>query len=464
MTGLDARFLYSETPAAHMHTMKVVVLDLAGRPEPLTPENFTEALRGRLDRLPLLRYRAVPVPWSLGHPMWIEDPDLDLARHLQWRHLPVPGSHRELAAVVAESAAQPLPRDRPLWDLTVVEGLEGGQVAFIMKLHHALADGGAAVALIENVFAPDDTEALVERPRGDAPPTRGELMRFSMGQYGRRLLNVPRLIRDSIRGLRAAVRTRRQAGVRLPMAFSAPRTSLNRALEPDRTFAMVDLDMADLMTVKRDRQVSLNDVFLAVCGGGLRRYLETCNDLPTRDLVAGVPVATRGAERHYRGNHVDNLMLPLGTNLADPLERLARIHEASTSARRVREALGFDLFEYRADLTPPRIYRLAIRLWARSRLANHLRPPINLVASNVRGPKPMPELEGGLLTSVYSVGPILEGIGLNVTAWSHRDTLHLSVLGSTSTLPDPWALTDALTDAAAELIAANATASSTKER
>lgn len=102
-----------------------------------------------------------------------------------------------------------------------MEGLEGGQVAFIMKLHHALADGGAAVALIENVFAPDDTEALVERPRGDAPPTRGELMRFSMGQYGRRLLNVPRLIRDSIRGLRAAVRTRRQAGVRLPMAFSA---------------------------------------------------------------------------------------------------------------------------------------------------------------------------------------------------------------------------------------------------
>lgn len=454
LTGLDARFLYSETPTAHMHTLKVAVLDLSGRATPLTADEFVERMGARLDRLPVLRRRAVAVPFGLGHPVWVEDPDFDLARHLHWRAAPRPGTATELAAVVAEIAATQLPRDRPLWDLTVVDGLESGQVAFVIKLHHSLADGGAAVALLENAFIVDDADAFVEVAHPEPLPSRRALARQAVMNGTRRAFDLPRFIRRTVGGLFAARRTNRHATVDLPLPFSSPRTSLNASLGPERTFAMTTLPLAELLEAKRAASASLNDVFLAVCGGALRRYLSRRGEQPTTGLVAGVPLATHGGQRHYSGNHVDNLMLPVGTDIADPVARIRVIHDAARAAREVRDALGTDLFEYRASLTPPLLYPLGIRLWARTRLADHVRPPINFIASNVRGPNELPEIDGGVVTALYSVGPILEGIGLNITAWSHGDYLHVSVLGCPRTLPDPWELIGDLAWSASELTAA----------
>lgn len=454
LTGLDARFLYSETPTAHMHTLKIAVFDLSGRTSPLTADRFVTLLAARLDRLPLLRRRAIPVPYGLGHPVWVEDPDFDLARHLHWRVAPPPGGDRELAAVVADIAATQLPRDRPLWDLTVVDGLACDRAAFVVKLHHSLADGGAAVALFENVLISDDEGAFVERSNPEPLPSRRALLRQASASGSRRVLGLPRLARRSVSGLLAARRAKLQSDVHLPVAFSAPRTSLNASLGADRTFAMTGLVLEDLLVVKREASATLNDVFLAMCGGALHRYLLRRGELPTTGLVAGVPIATHAGERHYRGNHVDNLMLPIGTDVADPVARIRLVHDAAASARRVRQALGPELFESRAELTPPLLYPLSIRLWTRTRLANRTRPPINLIASNVRGPSTVPEIEGGVATALYSVGPILEGIGLNITAWSFRDRLEVSVLGCRATLPDPWELVADLTASADELVAA----------
>jgi WS/DGAT/MGAT family acyltransferase len=216
---------------------------------------------------------------------------------------------------------------------------------------------------------------------------------------------------------------------------------------------MTTMPLADLLAAKRAASVTLNDVFLAVCGGALRRYLARRGELPIGGLIAGVPLATHGGQRRYSGNHVDNLMLPVGSHVADPSARVRLIHEASVAARNVREALGPNLFEYRAGLTPPLLYPLGLRLWARTRLADRIRPPINLIVSNVRGPGALPEIEGGAVTALYSIGPILEGIGLNITAWSHRDLLYVSVLGCPASLPDPWELIEALTTSAAEVTA-----------
>ena len=171
-------------------------------------------------------------------------------------------------------------------------------------------------------------------------------------------------------------------------------------------------------------------------------------------MVAGVPMATGAEAVHYSGNHLDNLALPLGVDLVDPVERVRRIHAATMAARRVREALGPELFEGRAALTPPMLYPVGIQLWARTHLADHTRPPINLIASNVRGPADLPAMDGARVTALYSMGPILEGIGLNVTAWSFRDELDVSVMGTPGTLPDPWDLVDDLHASAAEVGAA----------
>ena len=148
LTGLDARFLYSETPTAHMHTIKVTVIDVSARTTQLTPERMIEHLAESLERMPILRRRVVPLPFGLGNPGLIDDAHVDVSQHLRHVRAESPGGIRELAEVIAEVTARPLPRDRPLWELTVVDGLEGGQIGFVMKVHHALADGLASVSLL----------------------------------------------------------------------------------------------------------------------------------------------------------------------------------------------------------------------------------------------------------------------------------------------------------------------------
>ena len=457
MTGLDARFLYSETPTAPMHTLKVAVVDVSRRRTPLTEATVAELFGERLDRAPLLRRRAVPIPLHLGHPVWIDDPDFDLRRHLHWRTAAAPGSDRELAAVIAEVASGGLRRDRPLWDLTVVDGLAGDHVAFVVRLHHCLADGGAAVMLLENLFATDE-EAHREPARPEPPPPAIDLVGHALAVAPRRAAALPGLARRTLRGLVAARGVRRLAPTTLPKPFAAPRTPLNVSLDRTRTFAMASLPLPALLEARRAASATLNDVFLAACGGALRRYLARRHQLPASSLVAGVPIATHPGEVRYGGNHVDNLMLPIGTDVADPVERVAAVHRASVAARGVREALGTELFEDRAGQTPPLLFPATQWLWTRTGLADRTRPPINLVASNVRGPDALPAVDGGVVTNLYSVGPILEGIGCNITAWSHRDRLEVSVLGCSKSLPDPWELVEDLLASTDELIHALAPA------
>ena len=444
MTGLDARFLYSETPTVHMHTLKIVVIDARRRPAPLTPDLFRDLLEERLDRMPVLRRRPVAVPLRLGRPVWIDDPDFDLARHVTWCRAPEPGGKRELADIAARVAAVPLDRDRPLWDMTVVDGLEGGRVAVVVKLHHALADGGSAVAMLQNAFVTDPARAVEDPFRPEPEPTDGVLLRRAMRARGRRLRELPDLGRQTLAGLRAARSAALEVGGTPAAPFSGPRTSLNVSLSAERTFAMTELAIAELLAIKTAVGATLNGVFLALCAGALRRYLGKRGEPTERSLVAGVPVGIRQGTDHLSGNHVDSMYVPLPVDLADPAERLRAVHDAAVRARRIREAMGHGLLERRAAMTPVNLYSPVIRLWGRTGLSNRLRPPINLVASNVPGPREPLEAGGGVIGALYSVGPILEGIGLNVTAWSYVDQLHVSVLGCPVSLPDPWELTEAM--------------------
>ena len=183
MTGLDAKFLYSETPTAHMHTVKVVVADVSALKGEFSYDALTEILADQLCRLPPFRRRVVPVPWGLGHPVWVEDPEFDLKHHISRRVLAGTAGDRELAAVVADFAGIRLARDRPLWELLVVEGLDGGRIAVVAKIHHAVADGSAAVALLQNVVQGAGVQPSGE-PDADSwcpepLPTRRELLRMA---------------------------------------------------------------------------------------------------------------------------------------------------------------------------------------------------------------------------------------------------------------------------------------------
>ena len=440
MSGLDARFLLSETPSAHMHTIKVAVVDVSGRSEALTPDLVLAALDSRLGRMPVLRRRVVPVPHGLGNPVVIDDPDFDLRRHVRVEVLPQPGKARDLDVLIAGVASVPLPRDRPLWELTVATGLADGQVAFVVKIHHALADGVAAVTLLINAFVVDDADAVIEPFHPEQVPSRGDLYRSAAREVATAIRSLPGFARQTMTGLRDERRTRRGEAAPVLGPFAGPRTPFNVTLTPDRTFATLTLPLATFAPAKQSTGASVNDVFLAVCAGGIRRYLDRMGELLPTSLVASVPVATLPGQGRLGGNHVDNLFLPLHTDLPDPVERVRAIHASTVAARHARAALGTGLFEQRAGLVPPVLYAATMRLWAATHLADHLRPPLNLVASSVPGPREPLELDRGVITALYSSGPILEGIGLNITAWSYVDTMYISLLGCSHSLPDPWLL------------------------
>jgi len=458
MSGIDAKFLYSETPTAHMHTIKVVVADVSSMPDGFSYGLFVDTLGSQLGRLPLFRRRAVMVPLSLGHPVWVEDPGFDLGNHLSRRTVRAPGTLRDLAVEVGAIAGVPLRRDRPLWEMVVVEGLEGGRMAVVAKVHHAVADGTATVAMLRNIvqgLGEAELEPPVDHWYPESIPGRRELLRRAVGEHRARLRDVPDLVRRTVRGARASESQRRGSTVRPPLPLQTPRTSLNVSLSADRTFAMTTLSMAELRSVRQAQGTTLNDVYLAVCAGAVRRYLADRGERPDRSLVASVPVSIDPDAARLSGNRVDNLYVTIGTDIDDPLERLQHCHAVVLASKAVRSALGNDLMERRAEVLPPQLYQSTLRLWSRTGLADRVRPPINLVISNVAGPREPIRFGPIALDALYSVGPILEGIGLNLTAWSYVDGLHVSALGCSASLPDPWSVVDRLHDALAELVAAS---------
>ena len=202
--------------------------------------------------------------------------------------------------------------------------------------------------------------------------------------------------------------------------------------------------MADLRDIRRVTGTTLNDVYLTVCAGALRTYLAERDELPSRSLVASVPVSTDPGVARMSGNRVDNIYVAIRTDLADPAARLAAVHDGVRASKEVRSLLGHDLLLQRADAVPPQLYQPTVRLWTRSHAANVLHPPLNVIISNVAGPREPIRMGPVALDSLYSVGPILEGIGLNITAWSYEDQLGVSLIGCPTSLPDPWVLVDHL--------------------
>jgi diacylglycerol O-acyltransferase len=401
----------------------------------------------------------VPVPLGLGHPVWVEDPDFDLGRHLDRVVLEPPGDDRTLADAIGTFASIALPRDRPLWAIRVVEGLAGGRFAVVVKLHHAVADGSAAVALLKHVV-----EAATATPLSAPPadpwtpeplPTPRQLVVRALGEHAARARGLPHLVRTSVSSARESERTRRTFDPRPPVPLHhVPRTSLNVSLDPARTYAMTRLPLDVLRDIRRATGTTLNDVYLTVCAGALRGYLAGRGELPVRPLVASVPVSTDPDVARLSGNRVDNIYVSVGTDIADPATRLAAVHDGVRAAKEVRSRLGHDLLEQRADVVPPQLYRPVVRLWTRSHAANVLHPPLNVILSNVAGPTEPIRFGPVALEALYSVGPVLEGIGCNITAWSYGDALGVSVLGCPSSLPDPWALVGHLHTALGELDAA----------
>jgi WS/DGAT/MGAT family acyltransferase len=457
LTGSDASFLYAETPTLHMHTLKVAVIDPSTLPGGYSFGRVEEVLGERLHLLPPFRRRVVEIPGGLSHPVWIEDPDFRLENHLRRVEAPAPGGERELGAVVSEIASSELERSKPLWEISVVEGLADGNVGIVAKLHHSIADGAAAVWLLMNALPSDP----LPPPPPDCPwtpdpiPSRRSLLLVALRAAGRNLLMLPVLIWRAILGAVGVSRRRKGGGLPPANRFRTPVTRFNRALTPNRIFATASVRLSDMRAVHKTLGCSINDVFLALCAGALRDYFGERGELPELPLVTSIPVATdRGGPPRFWGNRVASLftLLPLGVE--DPLERLEAIRERTQASKEELAIRGPEMSQMWTEFMLPRPSAWAVSQISRFQLADRLRPPINLVTSNVPGPTVPLHILGARLLSLHSVGPIMEGIGLNITAWSYMGAVNFGLLACPEAMPDLWSLAERLPASLDELLRA----------
>jgi diacylglycerol O-acyltransferase / wax synthase len=455
LTGMDATFLYLETRTSHMHVGGVLVLDPSTAPGgQLTYARMLDYLEERLHLAPHLRRRLQWVPFNLDHPLWIEDPDFDLGFHVRRAALPSPGGIAELAEFAGDVMSRPLDRGRPLWELHVIEGLEGGRLAVMTKTHHAAIDGVSGAQLLAALLqlAPDQEAPPPERPWAPERPRSDARL---LAEAGLRLaatpLQVLRTGGKALSSLPALVRLQR--GQKAPPApFAAPMTVLNGAIGPRRKVVLAELSLDTVKDVKNCLGGTVNDVVLAAVAGTLRGFLLGRGEAADQPLVAMVPISVRPPGREDDlGNHVSAMLVSLPVDEPDAVARLEAVRTSTSEAKEQHGALGATTIQELAEVTPAAAAALAARLYTGTHAADRHRPIWNLVVSNVPGPRFPLYTAGARLEAMYPLGPCHEMVGLNVTLFSYQDTVYVGVNTDIEMLPDAEEIARGLQDAVAEL-------------
>ncbi|MFW2386981.1 MAG: WS/DGAT/MGAT family O-acyltransferase [Polyangiales bacterium] len=460
-TGQDASFLYMETPNVHMHTLKVAVIDLPAQiPYPDVFELVRISMESKLHLVPRLRLRPVEVPGGLHHPMWVQDPHFNIGRHLFRSKINAPGGQREMDQAIAQIASTQLPRDRPLWETWLLEGLAEGGIVLVTKIHHALADGVASATMLSKVMTlepdPDDLNAPNPSWIPESIPPRRKLFRDALQDQAEQLGTIGPLVRRTVKGGINVLRNLKHRAVDVPYPFVTPRTVFNRTLSPERSFATTSLPVAELKAVKNAARVTLNDVVLATVAGALDRFFEARGHHLDKPLIASVPMAVVAPDEAPReaGNRVANLFTSLCNDVHDPLERLQKIHAVTKQAKEVQQQLGMETMLDWSEAAPAAAYRWILGTYSQSGLSDVMPPPANLIVSNVRGPDNPLYVAGARLRTIYSVGPAVEGIGLNITGWSYCGDIAFALIADAEAIPDPHFITESLRPALDDLMRA----------
>jgi len=460
LTGLDATFLYLETPNAPMHIGGVSILAAKTPTGRLELETVRELLRTRCHTSRAFTQKLVDVPLKLGKPYWTHDEDFDVANHIHRTQLPAPGGWKELSALAAWEFSQILPRDRPLWDLLLVEDLhlEGypeDTVALISRIHHAAIDGVSGSEILSALFdiTPEPRQVEATALADDEKLGKTELLRRAgSGLLGARSL-VPKIVGDTVK---AVVKSGAAWGLKRikppPVPFSAPRTRWNAPVTKERVWSPARLRLDRVKALRKATGATVNDVVLAVCAGALRRDLLDHHELPEKPLVAMVPVSVREEDgQGTMGNQVSAMLVALATDVEDPAERLNKIRHGANRSKVHHEAIGARTLSQYSELVPFGLAGLGARLYSRSELATKHRPIFNLVITNVPGPQ-IPLYAGGAkLLAHGGTAPIFDGMGLILPVFSYAGSLTIGATSCRKLLPDIHRLTSHLGESLDEL-------------
>lgn len=453
LSSVDSVFLSMETPETPGHIGGITILNPSTHPDDAFEfDRFVEFVAERLALCPRFSWRLQQVPLGLDRPYWVETPELDLRQHIHRMAVPSPGGQRELADLAGLLFPQPLDRSRPLWEMRFIEGLQGGRVALLWKVHHCLIDGGSGAGLAELMF---DIE-----PRPGARPlvpvdddARAGGRASLTDMLGSALRNSVELPVAGVRHIGSAV-----LGA-LEELFdpddddtpaTAPRASFNGSVGSQRALAWSTVSLEDVKTMKEALGVKLNDVVLAITGGAVRYYLDERGELPEQSLVAAVPVSTRDRDDKTLGNQITEVNVYWGTDVEDPVERTYAIHEAANAAKQsVRKGRNIDPVTLFAETLMPGAVTLFMRGAAAA--ADSMPLPANAVVSNVpMTPVPL-YIAGARVADVVPISLLAPTQGLNITVIGYDGGLHFGITADPGLVPDPGAIAGAIPKALLDL-------------
>lgn len=452
LTGLDASFLNLETAIQPLQMLIVTRLDTTTIPGGYSYDGFRAELAERMRAVPEFREKLSPRFGNPDHPAWVEDPEFNIDQHVHRIGVPEPGGPAELDEVYGYLAGLPLNRFRPLWEMWVIEGVDGApsseRLSVVIKIHHAAADGVSYSELFARLCStePDPPpREFVAAPGADRPVqiAMGGLVRFAT----RPLHLVRKVVPETVQAVRDAYR-RAEVGRAMAAPFSAPPTIFNSRFTANRNVAFTRLDLAEVKKVKNHFGVTVNDVVTALVSGSVRQFLLDRRELPSASLTALVPASVHAPDRLGR-NQVSGMITTLQTQMADPVERLRAVAESNTIAKEHSAAIGATLLEDWMQLGGRAILGIAKRVYGR---VTRSRPMYNVVVSNCPEPKPADYFMGAKVTAFYPVGPVMLGAGLNITVCTVGQKLNVGLISCPDVLPDLPEIADGLTTGLNQLL------------
>jgi diacylglycerol O-acyltransferase len=444
LSALDASFLAAETPTAHMHVGWAAVFD---PPEDGRRPSFRELrdhLASRLNRAPRYRQRLAFVPFDLHDPVWVDDDKFDIDRHV------MEAQSGDIGTVAETAMSTPLERSRPMWETWIAPELDDGRIGVVGKVHHCTVDGLAAVELATLLLDATPEPPAADIQSWDPQPAPGMLERLVQGIADRAvtelaLLRLPAAVLGSPGRIAADARRAAQAVANTFGRPATPTSTLNPEISPLRGLARIGRPIDDLIRIKSHFGTTLNDVVLAVCSGGVQRFLLERGEVPGA-LKAMVPVTMRGADAAGDlGNRISFMFMELPTDEPDPVARLREINGTTSERKRSGEPQGGDTVLTALQYTPRLVQRMMTRLVS----SPHT---FNLVVSNIPGPREPLWMRGCRLRESYPVVPLAERHAVSIGVTSIADGLFFGIYVDRKALPDADQLATHIDESIDELL------------
>jgi diacylglycerol O-acyltransferase len=443
LSPLDIAFLKMETPEAPSHIASLQIFE----PPAGYKGAFVADLKASLEKIPVgspFNLKLSPKGLPFSFPTWIPDNNFDIDFHLRHSALPKPGRMDQLMKLVSRLHGRLLDRTRPLWEMYLIEGLEGNKFALYTKIHHALVDGVGGMKMIEQSFSRSADDLDIKAPWAvDQIEKRIRANRTMSENAARTAKSLMGPLRSLPQALKAiALPGKTEAAI----AFQTTKTVFNGHITASRRFAIHTLPLTETKEIGKILGHTVNDLFLAISSAALRRYLSEKGQTPELPLTATVPVSLQVKGSTKQGNQISYVAVNLRTDLADPLERLKAIGRSAAAAKNDMSSLSRDAVQTLAVVA-----QSTAALINQFRLSDYLKPPANLVISNVPGPRETLYFKGAKLVGYYPLSILMDGQALNITLCSHGNQLDFGILGCRNAMPDIDTLAQFIGDAFDEL-------------